>query len=252
MEIITLADLRAMIKAEKDLKDLKSTIDTAYTALCALCNEPIDNHTDDDDEEDDEPGIKMSDCRALVHYVSKSTDVALFIEMSDSTDLALADDEFDEDFYLQPPPEKVCINGVVTDEDDPIVPSRQLFKMIRQASHPDKLMRYSADDKQAILDCFYDAKRFYEEDDYAGLTFCYVKIFVIKKETRKINLRMWRFLKQRNREVLLHSQFLLGRDYMPAIWAFQKGEIEMAKRLFRQYLKHGKPDDFDDMDCFID
>jgi hypothetical protein len=239
---MTLKDLQEIAEDEDKLAALKLKIERGYAALCALCAHPME---DDDEAESDDDDEEMSDSKELISLdkalkcVHTGLDLSMPKKKKKKRSLSLdgkggasTDEDADED-----PAEMSC---------------RLLFKKIKQASHPDKIMRFSADIKKEILECFFNAKTYYAEEDVSALILCYIRVYLLRGEAFKITPKMYQLAKERHNAILHHMNYLAARPYINAIEALYRGEKELAKRLFTAYLKKQKAEKAEEWDAFVD
>jgi len=243
---MTLDDIKDITDDEDKLAALKLKIERGYAALCALCSHSMEAD-DDDDEDDDDEDAETSDSKELISLdkALKCINTGLDLSMPkkkkkkrvldvDGTGKAATKDGLDED---EDPAEMSC---------------RLLYKKIKQASHPDKIMRFSAETKAQILDCFFNAKKYYAEEDVSALILCYIRVYLLRGEAFKITPKMYQLAKERHNAILHHMNYLASRPYIKAIEALYRGEKELAKRLFNAFLKKQKQEKVDDWDAAID
>jgi hypothetical protein len=269
MQKLTFADLQEIRDDEAKLKELTTFVHTAYANLCALCRLDYSTMNQSDDDDDDEDEEEMSASRELVAL----GDLLELKDLSKSRELAIKtyreDEDGDDDEEIRIMREAIeAAMGKRTkreaDDDDAIefegekitkgqssaFSLRDLFRMIRQASHPDKIMRFSAVTKEKILECFHDAEMHYKDDNYPGLMLCYLEIFLLRNDPRPINYYVWKYVKLRHRQILAEMQFIMDKPYMPAIKLYKVGRMDAAKRVFKAYWESLQKDPMDDMDCF--
>lgn len=243
---MTLADIEEIAEDEDKLAALKLKIERGYAALCALCAHPMedDDEAEDDDEDED---AETSDSKELISLDKALKCVHTGLDLSmpkkkkkkrvldvDGKGRASTKDDDDED---EDPAEMSC---------------RLLYKKIKQASHPDKIMRFSAETKKQILECFFNAKKYYAEEDVSALILCYIRVYLLRGEAFKITPKMYQLAKERHNAILHHMNYLAARPYIKAIEALYRGEKELAKRLFNAFLKKQKQEKVDDWDAAID
>lgn len=256
---LTFDDIQNIRDDELELKEITSIVHTTYAILCSLAK--IDYASmKPEDEEDEEEEENLSASRELIavgdllelNHLSSCKNLA----NPDDTDFDLeeemrkiragqdAKDKADDEEFIE-------IEGVRhTKKDSQTFSLKDLFRMIRQASHPDKIMRFSAGTKEKILECFHDAKEHYADDNYPALMLCYVEIFLLRNDPRVINYYVWQYIKLRHIQIKTNIKFIMDKPYMPAIMAYRKGQIKAAVILFRNYCDSITDDPTDDMDCF--
>lgn len=242
-DAIELEDIEEIAEDERKLETLKEQIGRGYAALCGLCKEPLEDADEEEDEEEDE---------SEEHDATGSKDLLLI-------DQALALYEGDLPDLEMPKPKKVFVYDPDSDGDEKgdedaemNLSCRALFKKIKQASHPDKIMRFSAETKKDILQCFHDAKLFYEEEDLAALVTCYICVHLLRNEKFKITEPMWKLVKERHHAILSHMKHISELPYVKAIQAYYRGEKELAIKLFKAYLKKKKEEKDGDFDVSYD
>lgn len=260
---LTFADLQEIRDDEAKLKELTSLVHTTYAQLCALCKLDYSTATqsDDDDEDDDEEELTLSASRelAIVGDMLQLKDISSGKGLVHVSDL----DEEDEDFQRmreaieaaakrkQDAEDSIEFEGTKsTNNDSTVYGMKDLFRMIRQASHPDKIMRFSANTKEKILQCFHDAKDHYADDNYPAMVLCYVEIFLLRGDPRPINYYIWKYAKERHEQILLNIRYIMQKPYMPAIQSYRQGNTKAAIILFKKYWDSLQDDPLDDMDCF--
>ena len=247
---ITLDDIEEIQRDDRTLKQLIVTIETGYSWLAAECKYAMGGYTgedvesDDDEEEDDE---ETRDIKA-VNRIAKGLIVI-------DQPLAVTDCDVDtsfpgvEDDYFE---ETITFDGVESkksDEKEDEIPIKTLYRMIKQASHPDKIMRFSAEQKKQILECFHESTEHMEDENMEALVFCFVRVFLIRGEPKRITYWLWKFVSERHNQIKHHMRYLNARPYMPAIKAWKRGDKELAIRCFKYYLSTLNPEN-DDSDCF--
>lgn len=244
VEEMTLADIQEIHDDDDKLKALKERIERGYAALCALCAHPMDDDdSDDDDEEEDDE--ETSDSKELI-----SLDKALKC-INNGLDLSMPKKK-KKKRSLSVDGTGAASVGDDAEEDPAEMSCRLLFKKIKQASHPDKIMKFSAKIKEQILECFHNAKTYYAEEDVSALILCYIRVYLLRGEAFKVTPKMYQLAKERHNAILHHMNFLAARPYIKAIEALYRGEKELAKRLFNAYLKAKAKERDDDFDAFTD
>lgn len=238
---ITLDDIEQIRRDEKTLKELIATIEEGYSFLSAQCQHAMGGHTGEDeapvDDEELEDDLKIVDetARALMPLDQQ------IIKSDSVVDTSLPENtEPDESIFFEGTESKK------SEEKDDAIPIKTLYRMIKQASHPDKIMRFSAEQKKQILECFHESTGHMEDENVEALVFCYVRLFLIRGEPKRITYWVWKYVKERHNQVKYHTSYLLDRPYMNAIKAWKNGDIELAVRAFRYYLNSQQDDDDDD------
>lgn len=258
---LTFADLQEIRDDEIKLKEITGIVHTTYAQLCALCR--VDYSTmkpsEDDDDEDDEEAT-MSACRELVIAgdLLELKDLSMSKGLMNPEDMDLDLDEEmrkiragQEAHANKQKEDSITFEGVESSKDDSQTYSmKDLFRMVRQASHPDKIMRFSATTKEKIINCFHECKEHYADDNYPAMVLCYVEIFLLRSDPRPINHFIWKYVKIRHKQIKANIEFIMAKPYMPAITAYRKGQIKAACVLFKQYWESLQGDPMDDMDCF--
>lgn len=278
MTKITFADLQKIRDAEAQLKSLSALVHTTYATLCALCRldySTMNQESDDDDEEDDEEVVmsasrelviagdmaELSDLKALTARRSKSKEIDPY-NFDDEDDGLYDADEFAK--MRAAIEARMGTRNTREDDDDFIVfegqkskkgdsysySMKDLFRLVRQASHPDKIMRFSAETKAKIIDCFHDAKEHFADENYPAMVLCYIEIFLLRGDPRPINYYLWKYAKMRHFQIEANLKYIMEKPYMPAITAYRNGRIEQAKKMFKAYWAAAQKDPMDDMDCF--
>jgi hypothetical protein len=268
---LTFADLQAIRDDEIQLKKLTDIVHTTYALLCALCRLDYStmNKPDDDDDDDDDEDVIMSASRELIIAgdMSELSDLKMSLgkELAELENDAGLYDEHEFERMRKAIEERMGTRTERQADDDDFIEfegqkskkgdsysysMKDLFRMIRQASHPDKIMRFSAETKSRILDCFHDAKEHYADDNYPAMVLCYIEIFLLRGDPRPINYYLWKYAKQRHIQIEANLKFIMEKPYMPAITAYRKGNVERAKKLFKEYWATTQADPMDDMDCF--
>lgn len=241
---ITLRDFREMLHDDLVLRELMAAIETGYATLSALCAHQMGTKKGEcaqfDDEDEDEDEEQMDE-----DIASLSKELMVIVQSKELMDAQNKPDtsapEAGKDYIM--------VDGVKQEKDaDNAIPIRTLFRMIKQASHPDKIMRFSAVQKKEILECFHTSKLHYEEKDYPALVLCFIHIFLIREEPKRITFWLWKYAKQRHIEILEHTRYLLGKPYIAAIQAYRSGDVKKAMTLFKEYLNNSDMEDdfFDD------
>jgi hypothetical protein len=242
---MTLDDIQEIADDEDKLAALKLKIERGYAALCALCEHPMedDDEAEDDDEDED---VETSDSKELI-----SLDKALKC-VHTGLDLSMPKKKKKKRSLSVDGTGRASTKDDLEDEDPAEMSCRLLYKKIKQASHPDKIMRFSADIKKQILECFFNAKKYYAEEDVSALILCYIRVYLLRSEAFKITPKMYQLAKERHNAILHHMNYLAARPYIKAIEALYRGEKELAKRLFNAFLKKQKQEKVDDWDAAID
>lgn len=259
---LTFADLQEIRDDEIKLKEITGIVHTTYAQLCALCRLDYStmNQSDDDDDEEDEEAV-MSACRELVIAgdLLELKDLSMSKGLMNPEDMDL---DLDEEMrkiragqeaheQRKKDADTIEFEGVESSKDDSVTYSmKDLFRMIRQSSHPDKIMRFSTTTKEQILNCFHEAKEHMADDNYPAMVLCYVEIFLLRGDPRPINYYIWKYVKIRHTQIKANIEYIMAKPYMPAITAFRKGQIKAACVLFKQYWESLQDDPLDDMDCF--
>jgi hypothetical protein len=252
---ITLDDIEEIQRDDRTLKQLIVTIETGYSWLAAECNYAMGGHTgenedvDIDDEEEDEETRDMKSVNRIAKGLMV-VDQPLAVTDYDGVDTSFPgiEDEFTGD------DDSISFDGVESkksEEKEDEIPIKTLYRMIKQASHPDKIMRFSAEQKKQILECFHESTEHMEDENMEALVFCFVRVFLIRGEPKRITYWLWKFVSERHNQIKHHMRYLNARPYMPAIKAWKRGDKELAIRCFKYYLSTIHPDN-DDSDCFDD
>lgn len=275
---ITFADLQQIRDDEEKLKKLTSLVHTTYATLCALCRldySTMNQDDGDEDEDEDDEEITMSASRELVVVgdLAELSDLkSLVVRKSKNKGIDPYDFDDDEGQYDDEDLDRLRAQihdaaqrrGAEADDEDFIVFEGQkskkgdsicyglkdLFRMVRQAAHPDKIMRFSAETKAKILECFHDAKEHYADENYPAMVLCYIEIFLLRGDPRPINYFLWKYAKQRHAQIEANLRYIMEKPYMPAITSYRNGNIERAKKQFKAYWASQQDDPMDDMDCF--
>lgn len=235
---ITLDDVKRIHEDQKALTFLIENVGTAYAALSAMVGHVGANFNDTEDEDEDEFDDEDSE---NIKSLSKSL---MVVEQEKQLDSLRSGPDLTKPEYE----DAIVFEGVKsTKEEDNTVTLKMLYKMICQAAHPDKIMRFSAVQKKEIMDCYENAREHYEDENYEGLVLEYVTIFLIRGEPKRITYWLWKAVVERQRQIQLHFDYIMEKPFMPACQAYFKKDIPLAKRLFRDYLNSTA---MDDMDCF--
>lgn len=116
---------------------------------------------------------------------------------------------------------------------------KALRKLVRQYTHPDKLIRVSATDKEVLMKLYVDSST----DDYQELVF--ILCFVLKKAGAGHRIKNYYFdiLSEYSEVLNMHLQFLLRKWFAEAALLYGQGRIAEAEKIFKSHL-------YSDDDCF--
>nr|DAF93698.1 MAG TPA: hypothetical protein [Myoviridae sp. ctshb19] len=233
---ISRAKLEQIQADEETLNRFIEMLEHGYSWLSAKCMHALGGVTGEEEpEEDDEekPDVEFDlpdeDMRRALIQI-KAQDITAF----DAPRFDQDDNEYFEE-------------EVVVDPDNPNEPEKRrekvdiaiksLYKMIKQLTHPDKLLKYSADDKVKLIAIFHESTEFMEDDNIEAMVFCYVKIRLIQNEPHKIPGYIEDYVRDRHKQILRHMANLMAKPFTQAILEWRDGNYNVAIVLFKHYLK---------------
>ncbi len=229
--IITEDTLNDILIEDQKRKALIEKVEMGYSWLAAKCAFAMggfgdkSNDEEEDDEDEEEENKELSDSKELA-IQTQIVESGFFVDLN-------MDEEEEEEHHFDGsviPPSKE------TPPPDEMPTILMLFKSIKQLSHPDKIMRFSADDKRRLMDVFLEAKKFYEDDNIDALAFCYVQTCLIRNEPQRIYPAVAKYVIVRKKQIDKHIAFIMQKPFMPAIIEWAEGNFDNAVELFKQYL----------------
>lgn len=229
--IITEDTLNDILIEDQKRKALIEKVEMGYSWLAAKCAFAMggfgdkSNEEEDDEEEEEEENKELSDSKELA-IQTQIVESGFFVDLN-------MDEEEEEDHHFDG---SVIPPSRETPPPDETPTMLMLFKSIKQLSHPDKIMRFSAADKQRLLDVFLEAKHFYEDENFDALAFCYVKLCLIRNEPQRIYPSVAKYVIVRKRQIDKHIAFIMQKPFMPAIIEWAEGNFAKATELFKEYL----------------
>lgn len=225
---------------EANIHRFIAMLEHGYSWLSARCMHALggvgDGIYEDEENESDFPEETEAD-KDLAPDDMRRTIIKAKIEALDDFDPRKFEDpdyfdepiEFDEFNPDEPAPFKEP-----TDEAPAIA---DLYRKIKQLSHPDKIMRFSVADKVLIVEIFHESTEFMEDDNLEALVFCYAKLLIIRHEPHRIPDYVEEFIRKRHTQILRHMAFLMEKPFTEAILAWRDGNEAWAIVLFKRYLK---------------
>uniref|UniRef100_A0AB39CEG5 Uncharacterized protein n=1 Tax=Pseudomonas phage HRDY3 TaxID=3236930 RepID=A0AB39CEG5_9VIRU len=241
---ISRAKLDEIEQDEENLNRFIELLERGYTYLSAKCQYAMggiqDQEPDDDEEEESEAEFDIEkDMSSKELMILKQEVLADF----DRTNFAMDDNEYFEDSNVEQGIDPDNENEPKKRREKVEIQIKELYRMIKQLSHPDKLMRYSAEAKQKIIAIFHESTEFMDDDNLEALVFCYVKLRIARNEPHKIPEYIEHYVRERHRQILRHMGFLREKPFTEAILEWHHGNEEWAIILFRQYLRDKKRQD---------
>lgn len=222
---------------EENLHKFIAMLEHGYSWLSAKCQHAlggVNNRDEDDDEEDEEEVDADMDLppedmrRAIIKAkISALDDFDPNKGRRDDNEYFEEEIEFDPDNPNEP----------VKKEEEANIAIAEIYRMIKQLSHPDKILRFSAADKQKIIAIFHESTEFMEDDNLEALVFSYVKLRIFRHEPHKIPDYIESFMRKRHSQILRHMAFLMEKPFTPAILEWRDGNEAWAIILFKRYLK---------------
>lgn len=122
---------------------------------------------------------------------------------------------------------------------DDYIDAKALRRLIRQYTHPDKLVRASAKDKVKLINYFAES----ETEDYKELVFIFCMVVVITNNRNRILPYMPKLVAQYEYEIGYRINELLNKWFAEAAILFGQGKIAEAEKVFKSHL-------YTDDDCF--
>jgi len=231
--MITNAKLEEIRVDEENLNRFIEMLEHGYSWLSARCNHALGGVGDGEEEEAEEEETEATfdlppeGCTALMKI--KGEDLKSFDRERFDED----DEEYFEDEVVDPNNP----NEPKKREEHQKVAIGELYRMVKQLTHPDKLLRFSAIDKKKLIDIFHESTEFMEDDNLEALVFCYVKIRMIRNEPHKIPMYIESYVRERHRQILRHMGVLMNKPFTPAILEWRDGNHNFAIIMFKHYLR---------------
>lgn len=116
---------------------------------------------------------------------------------------------------------------------------KALRKLVRQYTHPDKLLRVSAKDKEVLLALYRESAT----EDYQELIFILCYVLKVVGSQHRIKNYYIDILEAYSEELKLKLQFLLRKWFADAAILYGQGRIAEAEKVFKSHL-------YSDDDCF--
>jgi hypothetical protein len=235
---ISRAKLEEIRQDEDNLNRFIELLEQGYSFLSAKCEHALggiqDEEPEDDEEEETEPEFDIAEPNLT------RKDIVLR-KAEDLTAFDRDDNEYfeTEEVVLDPDGENEPVKKVKHKEVD----IKELYRMIKQLSHPDKLMKYSAEQKQQIIAIFHESTEFMDDDNLEALVFSYVKLRIARNEPHKIPDYIEAYVRERHKQILRHGAFLMQKPFTPAILEWRDGNVAYAVILFRRYLIEKKKEE---------
>lgn len=220
---------------EENLNKFIDMLEHGYSFLSAECKHALGGFEgDDEDEEDDDSEVDPD-------MDLPTDDSRKDLTVREKIDITSFDEDDGEYFETQEQDEPVTFNPNNPNEPEKRkerkeIAIKELWRMIKQLSHPDKIMRFSAETKKQILAIFHESTEFHEDENVEGMVFSYVKLLILRGEPDKIPDYIEQHVNDRHRQIIRHMSHLMAKPFTPAILRWQEGDIKMAVRMFRQYL----------------
>jgi len=234
---ISRAKLEEIRQDEENLNRFIELLEQGYSFLSAKCEHALGGIQEEEPEETEEETTEQEFDIAEPSLTSK--DLVLY----KAEDLTAFDryDQDDEEYFQMPDPEGE--NEPEKKKEHEAIQIKELYRMIKQLSHPDKLMKYSAEQKQQIIAIFHESTEFMEDDNLEALVFSYVKLRIARNEPHKIPENIEHFVRERHKQILRHMAFLMQKPFTPAILEWRDGNVAFAVILFRRYLIEKKKEE---------
>lgn len=231
--MISLEKFEEIKTDEANLTKFIAMLEHGYSWLSAKCMHALGGVGDGSEEEEDDELSEETDAdmdlppddmrRAIIQAKISALDDF------DPNKGQQFDDEEALEFFEENEPNKEPV--------DEVPAMQELYRMIKQLSHPDKIMRFSATDKQLILDIFHESTEFMEDENLEALVFSYAKLLIIRHEPHRIPSYVEAFIRKRHSQILRHMAFLMQKPFTPAILEWRDGNEAWAIVLFKRYLK---------------
>lgn len=222
---------------EANLTKFIAMLEHGYSWLSAKCMHALGGVGDGTEEEEDESDfpeeteadmdLPPDDMRRVIVQAK----ISALDDFDPNKGRSFNDDDEELEFFEEnePKPKKEPM--------DEVPAMQELYRMIKQLSHPDKIMRFSAADKQLILDIFHESTEFMEDENLEALVFSYAKLLIIRHEPHRIPNYVEDFIRKRHSQILRHMAFLMQKPFTPAILEWRDGNEAWAIVLFKRYLK---------------
>lgn len=111
-------------------------------------------------------------------------------------------------------------------------------KKIAQLTHPDKIMRFSAQTKAELLDVFHHSLKDLEDHNHAGLVYAYIHVRILRGESRHVPPELYEIVEVENEWLSKQIQHILSLKFIPAANAYCDGKIPLARMLFMDYISN--------------
>lgn len=221
---------------EANLTKFIAMLEHGYSWLSAKCMHALGGVGDGSDEEEDEDfpdeteadmDLPPDDMRRTIVKAK----IAALDDFDPNKGRSFNDDGEELEFFEEhePKPKKEPMDEV------PAI--AELYRKIKQLSHPDKILRFSAADKQLILEIFHESTEFMEDENLEALVFSYAKLLIIRHEPHRIPDYVEDFIRKRHSQILRHMAFLMQKPFTSAILEWRDGNEAWAIILFKRYLK---------------
>jgi hypothetical protein len=223
---------------EENLHKFIEMLEHGYSWLSAQCEhalggmgDGIEEDGDDEEEVDADMDLPPEDMRRGIIKAK----IAALDDFDPNKNRRDDNEYFEEEIEYDPnnPNEPVRKKK----EEEQTIAIDEIYRMIKQLSHPDKIMRFSAADKQKIVAIFHESTEFMEDDNLEALVFSYVKLRIFRHEPHKIPDYIESFMRKRHSQILRHMAFLMEKPFTPAILEWRDGNEAWAIILFKRYLK---------------
>lgn len=196
-------------KARADLARLRNIVGQVYSILCARVGwNPREGMSEDEIEEEAKNNItptQLSNCKDLV---------------------LLSPDDLEDRLRA-----KRTVDAAIVES------CRAYAKKIAQLTHPDKLMRFSAQTKAELLEVFHQSHKDLYDNNRAGLIYGYIHVRILRGESHKVPEELYSHVEDEYNWTSNQMQFILRQKFIPAVNAYCDGQQAMAKVLFKQYIE---------------
>jgi hypothetical protein len=220
---------------EENLHKFIAMLEHGYSYLSAKCMHALGGVGDGTEEDDDSEEEVDADMDLPPDDMRRDIILAKIgaLDDFDPNKNRRDDNEYFEEIEYDPNNP----NEPVKKKEQQTIAIDELYRMIKQLSHPDKIMKFSAEDKQKIIAIFHESTEFMEDDNLEALVFSYVKLRIIRHEPHKIPDYIESFMRERHSQILRHMAFLMQKPFTEAILAWRDGNEAWAIVLFKRYLK---------------
>lgn len=111
-----------------------------------------------------------------------------------------------------------------------------LFRKISNATHPDKVMRYSSEIRLRLRDLFIESKEIYKNRNQDVLIAMYIRVMLVRGEQHKLDPKILEGLQRQHQVLVNHLNALAAHSLYAVLTFHHRKQIDNAKQVFSKFL----------------